>query len=592
MRISRIQINNFRNFRHCDLNLGEHAVIVGENKIGKSNLVYALRLVLDPRMSDAERHLRIEDFWDGISRPLTKDDVISISVDLADFEDDDDLLALLAEHLIQPEPMVAQLTYLYRPVPYLDRAPQKEADYEFIVFGGGRPEKYVGYELRASIPMTVLPALRNAEDDLSNWRRSPLAPLLQSVASQTDPAELEAAAGSVFTATTGVSEIQGIRSLGTQIKERLVKMVGSTHAVDTSLGFSPSDPLRLIKTLRLFIDGGVRSISDASLGCANLIYLSLLSLELERQVAEGKRGHTFLAIEEPEAHLHPHLQRLAFKDFLRPRVVTSGPTPESESSQTILLTTHSPHIVSVAPLKSLVILKKSEDGLSTVGASAAQLTFDESTTRDLERYLDVSRGECVFAKGLLFVEGIAEEYIVPVMAKLLGYDFDQLGITVCSVGGTNFEPYVRLFGPEGFNVPFAVLTDLDPQNDGQSGLGETRVCKLVQILDPGASGDLLSLAPNYGLFLNEFTLEIDLFRSGQHRHMCEAITELTTNGAARARARVLASNPASLDQEQFLKDVGEIGKGRFAQRLASRLDGGGCPTYMANAISYVAERIR
>src|SRR5437868_2888115 len=98
MRISRIQINNFRNFQHCDLSLGEHAVIVGENKIGKSNLIYAVRLVLDPRMSDAERHLRVEDFWDGISRPLTRDDVISISVDLTDFEDNDDLLALLAEH--------------------------------------------------------------------------------------------------------------------------------------------------------------------------------------------------------------------------------------------------------------------------------------------------------------------------------------------------------------------------------------------------------------------------------------------------------------------------------------------------------------
>ena len=48
MRLSRIQINNFRNFVALDVALGQHAVIVGENKIGKSNLIYALRLVLDP----------------------------------------------------------------------------------------------------------------------------------------------------------------------------------------------------------------------------------------------------------------------------------------------------------------------------------------------------------------------------------------------------------------------------------------------------------------------------------------------------------------------------------------------------------------
>jgi recombinational DNA repair ATPase RecF len=51
MRISRIQISNFRNFKSLDVALSEHAVIVGENKIGKTNLVYALRLLLDPTLS-------------------------------------------------------------------------------------------------------------------------------------------------------------------------------------------------------------------------------------------------------------------------------------------------------------------------------------------------------------------------------------------------------------------------------------------------------------------------------------------------------------------------------------------------------------
>ncbi len=41
MRISRIHIENFRNFASLDVKLGKHAVIVGENKIGKSNLLYA-----------------------------------------------------------------------------------------------------------------------------------------------------------------------------------------------------------------------------------------------------------------------------------------------------------------------------------------------------------------------------------------------------------------------------------------------------------------------------------------------------------------------------------------------------------------------
>ena len=62
MRISRIQIQNFRNFANIDFSVGKHAVIVGENKIGKSNLVYALRLILDPSLPDSARKLRVEDF--------------------------------------------------------------------------------------------------------------------------------------------------------------------------------------------------------------------------------------------------------------------------------------------------------------------------------------------------------------------------------------------------------------------------------------------------------------------------------------------------------------------------------------------------
>src|SRR4030042_6224220 len=98
MRVSRSAIATFRNFADLDVRLGEHAVIVGENKIGKSNLLHALRLVLDPSLPDSARHLRIEDFWDGLNT-LTKDDRVIISIELTQYEESEDLMAVLAEHL-------------------------------------------------------------------------------------------------------------------------------------------------------------------------------------------------------------------------------------------------------------------------------------------------------------------------------------------------------------------------------------------------------------------------------------------------------------------------------------------------------------
>lgn len=147
MRISRLQIQNFRNVRVLDLHLAGNAVIVGENKIGKTNLPHAMRLVLDPALPDSARQLKDEDFWDGLPRPLRKADKIMIAVDLTDFEGNENHVALLAEHLVEPEPMTARLTYVFQPLEALEGEPTKESDYEFVLYGGDRPENRLGFDL-------------------------------------------------------------------------------------------------------------------------------------------------------------------------------------------------------------------------------------------------------------------------------------------------------------------------------------------------------------------------------------------------------------------------------------------------------------
>ena len=600
MRISNIYIENFRNFQCLDVDLGDHAVFVGENKIGKSNLLHALRLVLDPSLPDSARQLRDEDFWDGLPRPLAKEDKIVVSVDLTDFEEIENQRGLLVEHLIEPEPMVARLTYLFRPLPTLQNNPVKESDYEFLIYGGDKPDNPITHMVRRRMPLDVLPALRDAEGDLANWRRSPLKPLLDEVARQINRADLETIAGQVSEATHAVAEVSEMKSLAKRISARLVEMVGSSHAVEMLLGFSPTDPERLLRALRLFIDAGRRSISEASLGSANLLYLALKSLELEQFVTEGSRDHTFLAIEEPEAHIHPHLQRLVYRDFLRPRARDEDQDRSSEQRavlQSTILTTHSPHVVSVTPLRSLVVLRKTADRCSTEAVSVADLDLDEKDVKDLERYLDVTRGEMLFANGVLLVEGDAELYLLPVLGKIIGVGFDALGMTVCSVSGTNFAPYVRLLGPKGLNIPFVVITDLDPR-EGSVNRGEKLVLKLLsEVMDPdeydkAEPEQLLGFAPKVGFFLNNYTLEVELFRCGRHKSMSQTVIELSSSRSARDRARAWMEKPRTLDPEQLLKDIQAIGKGRFAQRLATRLKKGPCPEYIEKSIRYVVKRCR
>ncbi|MBU1223490.1 MAG: AAA family ATPase [Gammaproteobacteria bacterium] len=612
MRLSRIVIKNFRNFKLLDVRLGEHAVVLGENKVGKTNLLFALRLILDPTLPDSLRKLRLDDFWDGLPRPLKAEDVIEVSVEFRDFERNENLLAVLADHLVKPDPMVARLTYRYQPVPGLESSPRSEADYEFILFGGDRPDNAVGYDLRRWMPLDLFPALRDAESDLARWSRSPLRPLLDRAAKTVDAKALNTIAGEVHKTTSKIAALPELAAVVNEVNTQLTTMVGEKHAVETALGFAPTEPDRLLRALQMMIDGGKRGVAEASLGSANVLYLALKHLEHQYLVEEGERQHTFLAIEEPEAHLHPHLQRLIYRNYLQTRdEAEADPEPRS-----ILLTTHSPNVASVAPLANVVVLRRIANEGHTIGRSLKGIKLSDEEREDLERYIDVTRGELFFSKGVILVEGDAEKFLLPTLAKLYdkSLDFDAMGVSICSIAGTNFAPYIQLLGPKGLDIPFVVLTDFDPKDeevsqedadpDGEGvtdSYGENRVvnqimCHLLDgdVWKESSYAQVLKLAPKHGVFLNEFTFEIDVFKTGAEDEFLKAIKTLTGNKKMHARFAALSDDPNSLDPGQLLKDIDSIGKGRVAQRLASVLideDVDVCPPYIEAALDYLKAKL-
>jgi putative ATP-dependent endonuclease of OLD family len=288
-------------------------------------------------------------------------------------------------------------------------------------------------------------------------------------------------------------------------------------------------------------------------------------------------------MDEPEAHLHPHVQRLVYRDLLR----------ADGAPRTVILTTHSPHVASVAPLRSLVLLRRR--GNTSTAASSAGVEFAPEDAADLQRYLDVTRAELVFGRGVLLVEGDAEKFLVPVFARRLGIDLDALGITVCSIAGTHFGPYWRLL--RKLEIPVAVLTDRDPAViNGPLGIERARKLLAEELGSKTADAldetEVLAASTKRGIFVNDYTLEADIFAAGMHKSSCQALGELTDSAAALERAELWAQQPESCDIPKLLKDVGAIGKGRFAQRLAAILDGRkskACPPYIKKGIEFVVK---
>jgi len=595
MFLSRIEISNFRNFEHLDVRLGRTTVVVGENNIGKSNLLHALRLVLDPKLPDSARQLREEDFWDGLKQPLKSKNAIEVAVEFQDFHQDKSILAVLQSYLVKGvTPDTARLTYRFRPRSPLPKGRDLTTeDYEFVVFGGVDEKNRVGHEVRRWIPIELLPALRDAESDLSAWRDSPLRPLIERL--QIPPAKLETVASAIDQATDQLMKEKDVQTLITSIESRLVKMIGGVISVGPSLGFAPTSPDRLLRSLRMFGDGtSKRNVSDLSLGINNILYLLLLSLELERKEAASERATTILAIEEPEAHIHPHLQRLVFRDFLRRK-------------SPVLLTTHSPHIASVAPLPSILLLKQDQNKKSSVGRSTHEAKLSDRDVIDLERYLDATRAEILFAQGVILVEGASEIFLLPAFALRFGTPLDEHGVTVCSVHGTDFVPYVRLLGSNGLKLPFVVVTDGDWY---QSTGGETisrgfrRAVKIVKTAGYPESPtlddlyksrkwpDINKIAAQSGVFVGKRTLEVDLFNVGYGPELASTFEELGVPQQMLERTKKLAGmqTPMTTEaEEQFLSDIERVGKGRFAQRFAAKVDEERCPDYIRASLTQIVK---
>lgn len=188
------------------------------------------------------------------------------------------------------------------------------------------------------------------------------------------------------------------------------------------------------------------------LGYNNLLFMSAVLGDME--IDKGGIYQNLLLIEEPEAHLHPQLQELVHS-FL------SATNSEINNIQ-VIYTSHSPTLISKVAIENVNVLYENDHKKYCLPLSETNLS--ESDKSYLKKYLDVTKSQLFFAKGILFVEGISEAILIPEMAKLIDRPFDKYAVELVNVDSVAFKPFVNLLSSERVATCFnkiAIITDDD-----------------------------------------------------------------------------------------------------------------------------------
>ena len=562
MRIAAVHAHGFRNLDGRFPLASPLSVFVGENNAGKSNVIDACRLLFQPEAGPRARPwITAEDFvHDGVGNRLT--DTFDLEAELVDLDEREQarLVTCLAPSL---GPGRARLRLHAR------LRSDGRVDTDWV--GGDSDHPDLERWARDAITFTYLHPLRDAARDLRPGRDNRLIALLGSLAPEgdADRALIEKIAEDANEALAQVGALQSAKS---RIQDRLDGLTGRGKLGQrTDLAFAEPQFARVVAALRA-LAGSVSplEIGENGLGYNNLLYMAVLLSALAEETDAELR---LLLVEEPEAHLHPQLQ-----DLLMRYLENTG-----QDGTQVIVTSHSPNFASAARVERMTVMARPSHDGTVVARTPAEFDLSAVQLGHLRRFLDVTKSSLLFARGVILVEGIAEQLLVPALASCMGRPLSRSGVAVINIGGVAFPPFAKLFGPEKLPFHCAIVSDADPSDsteDEASGSDPGLSPRAAALLDHTSDSVLVTLASR--------TLEWDLVAAG-HWDACLRALASVKPRVAEALAEEHAGSADDQRADALLLKVSDV-KGRFAQELVAVVEAGAdviVPEYLVDAIRWV-----
>ena len=447
MWLRELQIRNFRKIEDLTISFPRGlCVIVGENNVGKTAIIDALRFMLfSSRDYDALR-INEDDFRKG-----TDFEAIEMSCTFADLTEVDEIHFQECLVDIGEGKFEIRLNARIEFNEITRRANVK-------MWGGETEGGTLPSNLYDRITTVYLKPLRDPESGLRPGRYSQVSRLIDCLTQKEQHSDFESIAED---ANKKIRKLEPVEQATNDINVQMTRLAGIELAQTTELIFSDPKFHRIIAGLQPEIDGLDYSLNG--LGYNNLIFASATLGTLRRSSQYSFRS---VLIEEPEAHLHPQLQVLLLRHF------AAAANEKGENEVQVIASSHSPILASQAPIDSVVSVHELEGSVNVI--SICSIDMDTVLKKKLQRFLDATRGELFFARRILMVEGIAEALLLPELVRIAGGDLKESAVTVLNADGINFNAFIPLFGENRLKSPIVILTDGDAKKIGDPPSATTK----------------------------------------------------------------------------------------------------------------------
>jgi len=435
MFISQVRIKGFRNFQDATINFNQKSLIIGPNEVGKTNLIHALRILLDRTLSDSDIEPLDSDFYAGV-------DTHNISV-------------LLKFEQVTEEPILSKMKGYVSDngIMYLEYRATRDSEthsknYSFLA--GHDPDMMEEITERYYRRVLHLKYISSKRDMKSFIKKEKKNLFINAKDERNDEirdhdlntrSEIEENLNLV---NSKIRKLSFIKNSTTQLNEVLNDL--SFHHSDKKVIFDVvgQDVDSFIENVELTSNYNGKNLVISGDGRNNQIVLALWSTQ--NKIATKNNFETIVyCIEEPESHLHPHQQR-KLADYLSKEI----------DGQTII-TTHSPQITSGFSPNSIIRLK--QNNYTTTAASNGCSKIIEDAWQSFGYRMSIIPAEAFFSDFVFLVEGPSEVQFYHALAKVNNIDLDRYNISILMVGGIGFEVFIQILN--AMEIAWIIKTDND-----------------------------------------------------------------------------------------------------------------------------------